>query len=131
MAPVRRKGGGGGGDGAKRSGGGGGGGKSFWGKGGLEGEVSKNLVDIVCTWAMLAGMVCSALWVDWAVPTFCAKADASEKVCTEFRTCCCCRRRRCSRQGWACPRASMRGPPPHDVSFLALSCTSPWADFDV
>lgn len=102
MAPVRRKGGGGGGDGAKRSGGGGGG-KSFFGKGGLEGEVSKNLVDVVCTWVMLAGMVGSAFWVDWAVPTFCAKADASETVCGQSCTCCCCRLRR---DGWGVPQCA-------------------------
>jgi len=37
---------------------------------------------VVCTWVMLAGMVGSAFWVDWAVPTFCAKADASETILT-------------------------------------------------
>ena len=83
-----------GGDGAVKGGGGskggGGGGKSFFGKGGLEGEVSRNLLDVVCTWTMLIGMVASSFWTEWAVPKFCASANASEKVCGQFRSCCFC-----------------------------------------
>ena len=87
---MRRK----GGDGAVKGGGGskggGGGGKSFFGKGGLEGEVSRNLLDVVCTWIMLIGMVASWFWSEWAVPKFCASSSASEKVCGQSRSCCCC-----------------------------------------
>ena len=114
MAPVRRKGGAGGSDGAKR-GGGGGGGKSFWGKAGFEGEVSKNLVDVVCTWVMLAGMVASAAWVEWAVPTFCGNADASDKVGGQSRPCC-----------WEerdCPSSRLHSPAPRCLAeLLVLAC---------
>ena len=62
--------------------GGGGGGRSFWGKGGLEGEITANLVDVVCTWMMLGGMCLSAVWINWAVPRLCADADPSDKFLT-------------------------------------------------
>jgi len=68
--------GGGGAAGPKKSGTG----KSFWGKGGLEGEVYNNLIDVVCTWGMLGGMALSAVWVERAVPLFCANSNPNDKV---------------------------------------------------
>lgn len=76
MPPRKMAGGGGGGGagGASKKG------KSFWGKGGLEGEVYNNLIDVVCTWGMLGGMALSAVWVERAVPLFCANSNPNDKV---------------------------------------------------
>ena len=62
------------------------------GKGGLEGEIGRNLVDVVCTWIMLSGMALSAFWIDWAVPRFC-DSNANDKVihCDKGFPCVLCR----------------------------------------
>jgi len=80
MAPVRRKGGGGGGAEAGASKKSGGSGRSFWGKAGFEGEVAKNLIDVVCTWGMLTGMAGSAVWSNWAIPHFCSATSEADTV---------------------------------------------------
>jgi hypothetical protein len=78
MPPARRKGGGGANSdsGGKRSAGG----KSWWGKGGFEGEVASNLIDVVCTWFFMGGLALSAVWVEWGIPYFCSGADPKDKV---------------------------------------------------
>lgn len=58
------------------------GGKSWWGKGGFEGEVASNLIDVVCTWFFMGGLALSAVWVEWGIPYFCSGADPKDKILT-------------------------------------------------
>ncbi|EKX45688.1 hypothetical protein GUITHDRAFT_138891 [Guillardia theta CCMP2712] len=45
---------------------------------GFEEEVTANLTDVLCTWILLAGMSCTVIWSEFAIPRMCSRSSGGK-----------------------------------------------------